>query len=225
MNAGQIFCSAFFLVPNSMKPFFSFGLIVLLCACGNSGRVDSKANHSINFLHDIPAFTSDSFVNVVIEIPAGTCLKTEYDKSTNKFAIERLSDGTLRRVQFLPYPGNYGFIPSTEISRDLGGDGDALDVLVLAEALPQGEVIATIPIALLKMIDNNELDYKIIAVPKDPKLQVINCTTFACLQQNYPAVVSIVELWFTHYKGNKRVLISGWDAENSAIQEIKKWNK
>lgn len=209
-----------------MRLFLEILLLLLsLYSCKKRDKAELKVINTTNLLYNIPAFTSDSFVNVVIEIPAGTCLKTEYDKSTNKFAVERLSDSTLRRVQFLPYPGNYGFIPSTEMSRDLGGDGDAFDVLVLAEALPQGEVIATIPIALLKMIDNNELDYKIIAVPKDPKLQVINCSTFACLQQNYPAVVSIVELWFTHYKGNNRVLISGWDAENSAIQEIKKWNK
>ena len=203
-----------------MKSFFSvFVLLIILNACNNNHRVES------NLLHDISAFTSDSLVNVVIEIPAGTCLKTEYDKSKNEFSVERLSDGTLRRVQFLPYPGNYGFIPSTEMSGDLGGDGDALDVLLLAEAIPCGEVVKTIPIALLKLIDNEELDYKIIAVPKEPELQIINCTTFACLQENYPAVVSIIELWFTHYKGNNKVLVSGWDAECQAIQEINKWKK
>lgn len=203
-----------------MKSFFPvFVLLIIVNACSNSDRVES------NLLSDISVFTSDSLVNVVIEIPAGTCLKTEYDKSKNKFSVERLSDGTLRRVQFLPYPGNYGFIPSTEMSRDLGGDGDALDVLLLAEAIPCGEVVKTIPIALLKLIDNEELDYKIIAVPKDLKLQIIKCTTYACLQENFPAVISIIELWFTHYKGNNKVSVSGWDDEHSAIQEINKWKK
>lgn len=196
-------------------------LIVLLNSCNHSGRVESKAN----FLNDIATFTTDSLVNVVIEIPAGTCLKTEYDKSKNEFSVERLKDGTLRSVQFLPYPGNYGFIPSTEMRLDLGGDGDALDVLVLAEALPKGQVLETIPIALLKLKDNDELDYKIIAVPKEPKLQIINCTSYACLQQNYSAIISIIELWFTHYKGTNKIVVIGWDTEESANQEIQKWTR
>ncbi len=196
-------------------------LIVFLNSCNHSVRVESKAN----FLNDIATFTTDSLVNVVIEIPAGTCLKTEYDKSKNEFSVERLKDGTLRSVQFLPYPGNYGFIPSTEMRLDLGGDGDALDVLVLAEALPKGQVLETIPIALLKLKDNDELDYKIIAVPKEPKLQIINCTSYACLQQNYSAIISIIELWFTHYKGSNKIVVVGWDTEESANQEIQKWTR
>lgn len=204
-----------------MKNLSILFLIVLLNACNHSGRVASKAN----FLNDIASFTPDSLVNVVIEIPAGTCLKTEYDKSKNEFSVERLQDGTLRSIQFLPYPGNYGFIPSTEMRLDLGGDGDALDVLVLAEALPKGQVIETIPIALLKLKDNEELDYKIIAVPKDPKLQIIDCVSYACLQKNYSAIISIIELWFTHYKGKNKIIVLGWETEELAIQEIHKWNR
>ena len=38
-------------------------------------------------------------------------------------------DGKERIIQFLPYPGNYGFIPET-----LAGDGDPIDVIDLDEA-------------------------------------------------------------------------------------------
>jgi inorganic pyrophosphatase len=202
-----------------MKNLNSLFLILLLCSCKHSVQVERKAD----LLYDRPVFAADSSVNVVIEIPAGTCLKTEYDQSKNEFSVERLQDGALRRVQFLPYPGNYGFIPSTEMRLDLGGDGDALDVLVLAEALPKGQILETIPIALLKLKDDEKLDYKIIAVPKDPKLQLINCMSFACLQQNYPAIISILELWFAHYKGSNKTEVIGWDSEELANQEIHKW--
>lgn len=204
-----------------MKNLNSLFLILLLCSCKHSVQVERKAD----LLYDIAAFAADSSVNVVIEIPAGTSLKTEYDQSKNEFSVERLQDGTLRRIQFLPYPGNYGFIPSTEMRLDLGGDGDALDVLVLAEALPKGQTLETIPIALLKLKDDEKLDYKIIAVPKDPKLQLINCMSFACLQQNYPAIISILELWFAHYKGTNKTEVMGWESEEAANQEIHKWKR
>lgn len=205
-----------------MKSLFSIAILILLLSSCNK---TDKIGNTVDLLHGIASFTSDSLVNVVIEIPAGTCLKTEYDKTENKFSVEKLSDGTPRIVQFLPYPGNYGFIPSTEMSRMSGGDGDALDVLVLAESFAKGNVIEVIPIALLKLEDDEELDYKIIAVPKEPKLQIIKCPTYDCLQEKYPAVISIIQLWFTHYKGTNKVEVSGWEDERSAMKEIIKWKK
>lgn len=196
-------------------------LLVLLSSCSSLGQ----EGHTASFLHEIATFSPDSVVNVVIEIPAGTCLKTEYDKSSNEFSVERGQDGKLRSVQFLPYPGNYGFIPSTIMSQDQGGDGDALDALILSEALAKGDVVETIPIAMLKLVDNGALDYKIIVVPKEPDLQIIKCTTYACLQDHYPAVVSIIELWFTHYKGDNMLEVRGWDDEQSAIREINRWKQ
>jgi inorganic pyrophosphatase len=175
--------------------------------------------------YTLPAFTKDGVMNAIIEIPAGTCLKTEYDPDQRKFTQERLPDGKLRSIHFLPYPGNYGFIPSTEMSRDKGGDGDALDVLVLAEAFQRGKVIRAMPIAMLKLVDNGELDYKIIAVPENPELRIIHCTTLACMQENYPAALTIIELWFMHYKENNRQTVDGWADERSAVQEINKWIK
>jgi len=214
----KVFCEPF--IPLVRKSVILF-LFILLYSCDNKGYFTNRTD----FVQDIATFSTDSMVNVVIEIPAGTTLKTEYDKDRNEFSVERKSDGSLRRVQFLPYLGNYGFIPSTEMDRDLGGDGDALDVLVLAEALPKGQLLETIPIALLKLKDNEELDYKIIAVPRMPELQILNCTSYACLQNNFPAIVSIIELWFTHYKGNNKLVVIGWEDEQSAIQEIIKWKK
>ena len=42
-------------------------------------------------------------------------------------------DGKERIIQFLPYPGNYGFIPET-----LAGDGDPIDVIDLDESEQRG---------------------------------------------------------------------------------------
>lgn len=175
--------------------------------------------------YTLPAFSKEGVITAIIEIPAGTCLKTEYDPTHRKFTQERLPDGKLRSIHFLPYPGNYGFIPSTEMNSDKGGDGDALDVLVLAEAIQRGKVVRAVPIALLKLVDNGELDYKIIAIPEDPELRIISCATLACVQENYPAALTIIELWFSHYKNNNALTIEGWADERSAIQEINKWIK
>ena len=59
------------------------------------------------------------------------------------------------------YPANYGFIPQT-----IAEDGDPLDVLVLAAAPVHPLTIVTArAIGLMTMMDNDERDHKIIAVP------------------------------------------------------------
>ena len=46
-----------------------------------------------------------------------------------------------RIVNFLPYPANYGFIPSTFMDKKKGGDGDALDILLISEHMVTGTVV------------------------------------------------------------------------------------
>ena len=106
---------------------FSFFLIatfslVLFSSCKNEMEYKS-----------IPAQT-EAGVMAVIEIPAGTNRKIEYNQDLARFEID-VKDGKERIIDFLPYPGNYGFIPSTHMDPARGGDGDALDpVLHLYDA-------------------------------------------------------------------------------------------
>ena len=151
-------------MPASHKPiklkrliFFSLTTFVLLQSCGSSKDY-----------YTLPAQVSEESFNAIIEIPAGTNKKYEYDPNQKKFIVD-IENGKERIIDFLPYPANYGFIPSTLSKSDTGGDGDALDVLVMSETLATGTVLEILPIAILKLIDDGETDYKVIAVPKEKK--------------------------------------------------------
>jgi inorganic pyrophosphatase len=67
-----------------------------------------------------------------IEIPAGTKQKWEFNDETGEIEKD-YKDEKERIIQFLPYPGNYGFIPET-----LAGDGDPIDVIDLDESEQRG---------------------------------------------------------------------------------------
>ena len=60
--------------------------------------------------------------NAVIEIPAGSKVKYEYDPDTTCMFVDRILYSSV------VYPHNYGYIPET-----LGEDGDPLDVLVIMQ--------------------------------------------------------------------------------------------
>lgn len=105
----------------------------------------------------IPAQPKPGLINVLIEIPAGSKNKYEFDKDLNAFALDRVLYASVR------YPYDYGFIPNT-----LADDGDPLDGMVLMDqpTFP-GCVITARPIGMLEMIDGGDRDEKIFCVPDD----------------------------------------------------------
>jgi inorganic pyrophosphatase len=101
-------------------------------------------------------------VYAVIENPKGTENKYEYDVDKKTIVLDRVLYSAMH------YPGDYGFIPRT---RD--EDGDPLDILVLVTnpTFP-GCILTVRPIALLRMIDGDKTDDKILAVPTaDPRYE------------------------------------------------------
>ncbi|MBI2572673.1 inorganic diphosphatase [Candidatus Woesearchaeota archaeon] len=111
-----------------------------------------------NLHHDVPPGTENE-MNMIVEIPAGSRNKYEYNKEHGLFFIDRVVP------EPLVYPATYGFIPQT-----LCDDGDAVDVvLIMRESAFQGSLVKVRPVGMLIMNDSGEVDNKIIAVPCDDK--------------------------------------------------------
>ena len=114
----------------------------------------------MNIWHDLnpKRVTPNEFI-VCIEISKNSKMKYELDKETGRLILDRVLFTSTH------YPANYGFIPKT-----YAGDFDPLDVLVLC----QSEIVPLClvkcrPIGVIKMIDNDQVDEKVIAVPvNDP---------------------------------------------------------
>ena len=170
----------------------------------------------------LPSFSENGLLQGVIEIPAGTNTKFEYNRQLLQFQPD-VRDGVVRRVDFMSYPVNYGFIPSTRMDKGRGGDGDPLDVLVLAEHLPTGTVIEVQPIGLLMLKDLGELDHKVLAIPADLARRIIRATNWAEFQHEYSAIRHIIELFFLYYDGLGTMTLVGWADERAALEEVKKW--
>lgn len=112
----------------------------------------------MNIWHDIKEerIKKDDFVTVV-EISKGCKNKYELDKETGMLKLDRVLYTATH------YPANYGFIPRT-----YAGDNDPLDVLVLCqENIIPLTLVECYPIGLMKMIDDEAVDEKIIAIAKE----------------------------------------------------------
>ena len=118
----------------------------------------------MNIWHDIAEerIKKDDFV-AIIEISKGGKNKYELDKETGMLKLDRVLYTATH------YPANYGFIPRT-----YADDHDPLDVLVLCqEKIISLTLVECYPIGVIKMVDGEEQEKKIIAISKqDPFL---NC--------------------------------------------------
>jgi inorganic pyrophosphatase len=168
----------------------------------NPGPGSMKVVGERNFLTGYPATVREGVINVVVEIPAGTNEKWETSADGTSIHWEIKNDKP-RIVQFLPYPGNYGLVPRTLLSKNIGGDGDPLDVIVLGGAVPRGSVVEATPIAVLSLLDGGEQDDKILAVPLSGPLSDV--TSLESLNRMYPGATEVVRIWFTGYKGGETV--------------------
>lgn len=149
-------------------------------------------------LSRIPAQPKSGLINVLIEIPAGSKNKYEFDKDLNAFALDRVLYSSVQ------YPYDYGFVPNT-----LADDGDPLDGMVLMDqpTFP-GCVIAARPIGMLEMIDGGDRDEKILCVPdKDPRY--VNVKSLADVAPH--RLDEIAEFFKTYKNLEKKVTeILGW---------------
>lgn len=205
-----------------MKTLFIISLIILLNACSDTSNDDKKVIKTQNLLYDIIPFTSDSLVNVVIEIPAGTSQKWEVNKLTGELQWEKLASGSYKVINYLPYPTNYGFVPQTLLPETSGGDGDAVDVFVLGEHIDRGKVVPCRIIGYIEMIDNGEQDNKFIAIQVQSHWNKIN--SLQELNQHYPGVLDILRIWLANYKGAGKIeILSEYDGQH-AIDSIYKAN-
>ncbi len=166
-----------------------------------------------HLVHDYPPVDTDSNINVVVEIPAGTNAKWEVDKASGGLKWN-FKKGRPRVVSYLAYIGNYGMVPGTFLPKESGGDGDPLDVIVLGSTIPRGSVVKARLIGVLKLLDKGEQDDKLIAVlPDSPLGEVSN---LKMLNRKFVGITNIIEVWFSNYKGPGKMVSEGFEDADEA---------
>ncbi len=158
-------------------------------------------------------------ITVVVEIPAGSNHKIEWDRKVGVMKLDRVEPKIMAK------PTNYGFIPQT-----LDEDGDELDVLIITnDPLTTGVVVEARILGVMKFVDDGEVDDKIIAVPADDR----NTGDVLKTLEDVPVqLIKQIEHHFNHYKDLKKpnsVKVEGFEGLESAKQviadAIKRWNE
>lgn len=169
--------------------------------------LDADGN-TISPWHDIALYTKDGNVNFYCEIPLNTTAK--YETQTEEPGNRIAQDEKNGKPRDYPYPilWNYGMLPQTwedpdNISEELGGvggDNDPTDVVEIGgSACTSGQVYEVKPICAFAMIDDGEVDWKVIVISSDlPEASRIS--TAADVDNEFPGELQRIYEWFRDYK-------------------------
>ena len=157
-------------------------------------------------------------INVVIEIPAGSNNKIEWNRKLGVMQLDRVEPKAFAK------PTNYGFIPQT-----LDEDGDELDVLLITnDPLTTGIFLEARILGVMKFVDDGEVDDKIIAVPADDR---DTGNAYKTLEDLPEQLVKQIEFHFNHYKDLKKpgtTKVEKFDGVEEAkeviAESIVRWN-
>ena len=166
-----------------------------------------------------PGDVDGGVINVVVEIPAGSSHKIEWNRELAVMQLDRVEPAIFAK------PTNYGFIPQT-----LDEDGDELDVLIITdEPLPTGIFLEARVIGVMKFEDDGEVDDKVVVVPAVDR-NTGNAVT--ALEDLPEQLLKQIEFHFNHYKDLKKpgtTIVQNWgdatEAKEVIHESIERWNK
>jgi len=136
---------------------------------------------------------------------------------------QTIENNQIRTIDYLAYPFNYGFIPQTLLPTEKGRDGNQLDIIVIGPSVKRGSIIKVKPIATIIVLDNNEVDSKVISIAIND-LAISKSNSISDLQKNYLGLFEIVKIWVENYKG-EGIEIKNTLGKNTTKKYINKYHQ
>jgi len=178
-----------------------------------------KDGKTISPWHGVEAWADKEkgIVNAVIEISKNTRPKMEVATKEESNPIKQdMKKGKLRDYP-LDIFWNYGMIPKTwenpkheHPELKAFGDNDPVDIVEIGSAsIARGSIVQVKAIGTLAMIDEGELDWKVIGVSTaDPKAKDVN--SVADLEKAFPGQIDEIREWFRNYKSDGKFENGKW---------------
>jgi inorganic pyrophosphatase len=165
-----------------------------------------------NFVN-LPAFTEDGDVHVVVETPRGSRAKFAYEPKLEAFTLSK------SLLTGLTYPHDWGFVPSTKAD-----DGDPLDIMVVHDAATfPGVVLVCRIIGVLQIEQRSknkkERNDRLFAVPRRSHSEM----HLRDVRGLSAPIREELEKFFkaTDELEDKEIGIIGWKGPSPAIKSIK----
>lgn len=168
----------------------------------------TRGGARVSAWHDVPLRGAGEAHNLVVEMPKGTDAKMETSLNEPFNPIKQdVKNDKLRVITYGKSQWNYGSLPQTWEDSNVAlagttfkGDGDPLDVVEIgADKLARGAVVPVRVLGAIALIDEGELDWKLIAIAAGdaaaPRLKDIGDVDAV-----FPGKLDQVREWYKLYK-------------------------
>ncbi|KAH1122813.1 hypothetical protein J1N35_005973 [Gossypium stocksii] len=200
---------------------------------------EDASGKKISPWHDVPLHLGNGVFNFVVEIPKESSAKMEV--ATVELYTPIKQDTKKGNLRYYPYNinWNYGLFPQTWEDPSFAnsevegafGDNDPVDVVEIGDSRGKiGEILKVKPLAALAMIDEGELDWKIVAISlDDPRASLVNDVND--VEKHFPGALTAIRTWFRDYKipdgkpANKFGLGNKAASKEYALKVIKETNE
>src|SRR4051794_39833910 len=169
-----------------------------------------------NFFN-LPPFSEDGDLHVVVETPRGSRAKFAYDPKLESFALSK------SLLAGLTYPHDWGFVPSTKAD-----DGDPIDAMIVHDAATFPGIILTCRVIGVLQIEQKsngktERNDRLFAVPKDSHSE----QALHDVRDLSKPIQQELEKFFkaTDELEDKKLTILGWKGPKAAVKAIKNATK
>jgi inorganic pyrophosphatase len=162
---------------------------------------------------NLPSFTEDGDVQVVVETPRGSRAKFNYDPKLEAFTLSK------SLLTGLTYPHDWGFVPSTKAD-----DGDPIDIMVIHDATTIPGLVVTCRVIGILQIEQkskkkSERNDRLFAVPRrshsEQALKDVRDLSRPIQEELEKFFIATDEL------EDKKLKIIGWKGPKAAVQAIK----
>ncbi|TYJ50256.1 hypothetical protein E1A91_A01G193300v1 [Gossypium mustelinum] len=169
---------------------------------------EDASGKKISPWHDVPLHLGNGVFNFIVEIPKESSAKMEV--ATVELYTPIKQDTKKGKLRYYPYNinWNYGLLPQTWEDPSFAnsevegafGDNDPVDVVEIGDSRGKiGEILKVKPLAALAMIDEGELDWKIVATSlDDPRASLVDDVND--VEKHFPGTLTAIRNWFRDYK-------------------------
>ncbi|MBA0786566.1 hypothetical protein Gotri_026377 [Gossypium trilobum] len=169
---------------------------------------EDASGKKISPWHDVPLHLGNGVFNFIVEIPKESSAKMEV--ATVELYTPIKQDTKKGKLRYYPYNinWNYGLLPQTWEDPSFAnsevegafGDNDPVDVVEIGDSRGKiGEILKVKPLAALAMIDEGELDWKVVAISlDDPRASLVNDVND--VEKHFPGTLTAIRNWFRDYK-------------------------
>ncbi|GAB5465412.1 MAG: hypothetical protein Kapaf2KO_08480 [Candidatus Kapaibacteriales bacterium] len=164
-------------------------------------------------LYELSPISENGNYLAIITIPAGTSELYEYDTNALTMRVKNV-DGKDEIYPHLPFPVNYGFIPSTYSDLSSKNLDEPLELFILTASYSKTTLMEVLPIATMEFLDEGgKAKYIPVAVPYDKQFRTLDITSWEGFESEATAK-EIIQIWASKWKESEGWTFQGWKDES-----------